>query len=262
MKKEDFGVVRDAIERFSNRVEAYAKYRPGYPPALIELLRKSCDLEPDCVVADIGSGSGLLTELFLKNGNLVYAVEPNQKMRRAADSLLCHYAGYRSIEACAESTGLGSSSVDFVTVGRALHWFDYEKAFAEFSRILRPGGWIVIVRLQRSNSSPFLADYERLLLTYAKQHRIMKQRKKRLQLLLKAASFEEQTIEDKRLVDFEGLLGQTLSYSVTPVKGHSEYGPMMDALRTLFEQYQRNGKVQFEYRTEVQYASLRSTAEG
>src|SRR6266536_1302519 len=135
----------DAKQRFSNRVADYARYRPGYPPAVLDLLRSECNLRPGHVIADIGAGTGLLAELFLKNGNRVFGVEPNREMREAGERLLADYPQYTSVDGIAEATTLADASVDIITAGQAFHWFDREKARAEFARILRPSGWVALV---------------------------------------------------------------------------------------------------------------------
>src|SRR5437660_10266541 len=132
----------DAKQRFSNRVADYVRYRPGYPQAVFDLLRAECGLRPGHVIADIGSGTGLLSELFLKNGNRVYGVEPNTEMRRAGEEYLASYDGFSSIAGSAESTTLSDSSVDFVTAGQAFHWFEPAAARPEFIRILKPAAWV------------------------------------------------------------------------------------------------------------------------
>src|SRR3954452_13813520 len=81
----------DATRRFSDRVEHYAKYRPGYPPAVLAHLRERAGLTRASVVADVGSGTGISSQLFLNNGNVVLGVEPNAEMRRAAERLLANY---------------------------------------------------------------------------------------------------------------------------------------------------------------------------
>jgi len=111
-------------ERFSKRSEGYLKYRAGYSPILLDFLKGKCRLTPECVIADVGLGTGLLAELLLRNGNKVYGIEPNREMREAAERVLGSYPGFESLAAQAESTTLSSNSVDLVTVGRALHWFD------------------------------------------------------------------------------------------------------------------------------------------
>src|SRR6266850_4933000 len=108
-----------SVERFSSRVANYVRYRPGYPPAIIDLLETECGLTSGSFIADIGSGSGKLTELFLENGNVVFGVEPNAAMRVAAEEILEAYFGFRSVDGTAESTTLASASVDFVTAGQA-----------------------------------------------------------------------------------------------------------------------------------------------
>src|SRR6267378_605232 len=120
-------IFADAKQRFSNRVADYIRYRPGYPAVALEVLREDCGLRPGHVIADIGSGTGFLSELFLKNGNRVYGVEPNTEMRQAGEEYLASYDGFSSIEGSAESTTLEDSSVDFVTAGQAFHWFEPEK---------------------------------------------------------------------------------------------------------------------------------------
>src|SRR4029077_13490966 len=137
-------IFTDAKQRFSNRVADYVRYRPGYPSAVLDALRNECSLRPGHVIADIGSGTGFLSELFLKNGNRVYGVEPNTEMRQAGEEYLASYDNFSSIEGSAESTTLSDSSVDFVTAGQAFHWFERDAARAEFIRILKPAGWVVI----------------------------------------------------------------------------------------------------------------------
>src|SRR6202049_4219162 len=115
MLKDNAMTFTDAKQRFSSRVADYVRYRPGYPAEVITLLRSECSLRPGHVIADIGSGTGLLSELFLKNGNRVYGVEPNEAMRRAGEEYLAAYDGYSSIEGSAEATTLDDASVDFFT---------------------------------------------------------------------------------------------------------------------------------------------------
>src|SRR5215469_10414253 len=136
---------RDPTRRFSSRVDNYIRYRPGYPGEIIELLKKECGLTRASVVADIGSGTGKLTELFLANGNEVFGIEPNKEMRDAGERLLAGFSNFTSIEAAAEETILPGVSVDFISAGQAFHWFDRKRCRAEFARILKPEGWVVLI---------------------------------------------------------------------------------------------------------------------
>ena len=158
---------KSSTARFSDRVEDYVRYRPGYSPEVLDLLRAECELQPSHIVADIASGTGMFTRLLLENGNSVFAVEPNTEMREMGLRLLESYNRLVSVAGTAEETTLGSASVDFVTSAQAAHWFDLPRARAEFARILRPEGWCVLIwNERRTETTPFLLDYEQLLLTY------------------------------------------------------------------------------------------------
>src|SRR5688572_15000399 len=150
--------------RFSSRVENYIKFRPGYPKEVIDILKTDCGLTESSKVADIGSGTGILSELFLKNGNRVFGVEPNEPMRTAAERLLSAFPEFVSVDGSAEATRLEAGSMDFVAAGQAFHWFDRDAAKTEFKRILKPEGWVVLIWNERSiDSTPFLREYEKLL---------------------------------------------------------------------------------------------------
>src|SRR5580700_3479476 len=112
-------IFTDAKQRFSNRVADYVRYRPSYPPALLDLLAKECDLRPSHVIADIGSGTGLLSKLFLDNGNRLYGVEPNADMRAAGEEFLREYQNFTSVNGSAEASGIPSASADSITAGQA-----------------------------------------------------------------------------------------------------------------------------------------------
>jgi ubiquinone/menaquinone biosynthesis C-methylase UbiE len=147
---------KDPTQRFSSRVELYVKYRPHYPAAVLDILTSECALSPVSVVADAGSGTGILTELFLRNGNSVFGVEPNREMREAGETLLKSYSQFTSIAGRAEATTLADHSVDFVVAGQAFHWFDCQKARREFARILKTEGLGgAVVELQASKRDPF-----------------------------------------------------------------------------------------------------------
>jgi len=248
----------DATRRFSSRVEKYVLYRPGYPGELVGLLARECELTTQSVIADVGSGTGKLSEIFLAHGNRVFAVEPNAEMRGAAEQWLGNREGFVSVAATAEATTLADRSVDFVTAGQAAHWFDLPKSRMEFARILRPRGWVVLVWNERLTGVPFLEDYERLLLTYGTDYQEIRHEKtaERLGEFFAPSIFEERVLGLSQTFDYSGLEGRLLSSSYTPHPGDARYEPMLAALRELFEKYGSNGSVVFEYRTRVFYGQL------
>src|SRR5437764_251262 len=114
----------DSTARFSDRVENYVRYRPGYPIQVLAMLERQTNLTRNSIIADVGSGTGISSKLFLDHGNMVYGIEPNREMREAAEKLLKGYRNFHSVNGTAESTTLAESSVDFVIAGQAFHWFD------------------------------------------------------------------------------------------------------------------------------------------
>lgn len=248
----------DATRRFSSRVEKYVLYRPGYPGELIELLERECGLTSQSVIADVGSGTGKLSEIFLAHGNRVFGVEPNAEMRGAAEQWLGNRRGFVSVAATAEATTLAEWSTDFVTAGQAAHWFDLQESRLEFARILRPRGWVVLVWNERLAGVPFLEDYEQLLLRYGTDYQEIRHEKtaERLGDFFAPSAFEERVLSLSQTFDYSGLEGRLLSSSYTPQPGDSRYEPMLAALRELFEKYRSDGLVVFEYRTRVFYGQL------
>jgi len=250
----------DSTQRFSSRVSDYVRYRPGYPPGVVPVLADECGLTPESVVADVGSGTGLLSELFLRNGNRVYGVEPNREMREAGEQLLAAYPNFFSVDGRAEETTLGDESVDFVTAGQAFHWFDPAGARREFARILRPGGWVVVIWNDRSTTgSPLLEEYERLLLEYGTDYKEVSARyaeESSLAALFGPSAPSRKTFGNEQVFDLDGLRGRLASSSYAPQPGHPKHAPMTAELEAIFRRHERGGRVVVTYDTKVFYGRL------
>jgi ubiquinone/menaquinone biosynthesis C-methylase UbiE len=246
----------NSIARFSNRAENYARYRPTYPAGVIDILRSDCGLTEDSIIADVGSGTGILSELFLKNGNSVIGIEPNEAMRQSAERLLKRFSRFVSSDATAEATRLEPASVDFVTAGQAFHWFDREKARKEFARILKPSGWVVLIWNERKlGSTHFLREYENLLLRYGTDYEKVRHEKVAGELaqFFTPGIFCLKTLENAQHFDFAALVGRTRSASYTPEPGSPNFEPMFAKLEDIFNANKREGMITFEYDTRVYY---------
>lgn len=250
-------MTHDSTQVFSSKVQDYVRFRPGYPEAVLLLLQQDCGLSRDSVVADVGSGTGLLSELFLKNGNLVCGVEPNREMREAGEQYLRDYPAFKSIAGRAESTTLDEHSVDFVVAGQAFHWFDQKEAHTEFLRILRPQGWIVFVwNRRRKASNPFHVAYEKLLMAFGTNLKEIRHDHSAVLEFFAANGCTVKTFENQQMLDFRGLKGRLMSSSKCPETGTEQFAQMVQELCSIFEQYEEDGRICLEYDTRVYYGRL------
>jgi ubiquinone/menaquinone biosynthesis C-methylase UbiE len=250
----------NATSRFSDRVENYVRYRPGYPPEALDVLKSECGLMPKHWIADIASGTGIWTRTMLENGNSVYGVEPNVDMREAAERLLPDFANFTSVNGSAEATGLPDASVEFVTAAQAAHWFDRQRARREFVRILKTGGWLVLLWNEREiDTTPFLRDYEQLLLTFGTDYEDVRHERTTdaVNEFFDPAPYQERVFAMRQEFAYEGLEGRLLSSSYAPGLGHPQHEPMLKELQQIFHRHAKNDKVEFGYKTRVYFGKLK-----
>jgi SAM-dependent methyltransferase len=242
---------QDPTRRFSVRVGAYERYRPSYPAEVAALAERQCGLRAGHAVADIGCGTGLLARLFLDRGCEVLGIEPNPEMRDAGRKALAGLARFHAIDGRAEATTLAAASVDFVTAGQAAHWFDADAARIEFGRILKPGGWLMLVWNERKREPGFMSEYEALVAHHApEQPRIDAQRIARL---FGGRGWRLARLDHQQTLDAEGLRGRVASSSYTPLPGTDAFAALMEDVDGLFARHQRDGWVKVQYDTEVYY---------
>ncbi|HZP17475.1 MAG TPA: class I SAM-dependent methyltransferase [Terriglobales bacterium] len=243
--------------RFSSRVEKYVRHRPSYPAGVIPLLQQECGLTADSLVADIGSGTGIFTRLLLENGNRVSAVEPNAEMRSAGEEFLAAYPDFVSVAGTAEATTLASESVDLITCAQAAHWFDRERALAEFRRILKPGGFLVLLWNDRRITATGLGrEYEDLITRYGTDYAEVKRRDQASTRFFGEIPHQRRVLPNYQDMDYAGLEGRLLSASYTPHPGDPQHGPMIAELRRIFDRYQNNGRVRLEYDTNLYFGRI------
>lgn len=249
----------DTVERFSNRVANYVKYRPDYPREIIGYLQTNCGLTSDSVIADVGCGTGISTKMFLENGNRVFGVEPNAAMRAAAEEYLAAFPNFTPVDGTSDATTLPDASIDIVVAAQAFHWFDAEKTRSEFRRIIKTGGHIVLIWNERQlNTTPFLVEYEAFLLKYADDY--VHVRHENIHAKELGDFFQKEygsaTFSNSQVFDFEGLKGRMLSASYMP----SETDPLFDAviedLRRLFAKHAESGKIDILYDTNVYHSQV------
>ncbi len=251
----------NATERFSSRVADYVRYRPGYPPALLDWLHEEIGIGTDTRVADIGAGTGISTRLFLAAGHPVVAVEPNAAMRQAAAQwLAADFPALQLVDGTAEATTLDDASIGLVAAAQAFHWFDTAAVRHEWKRILQPGGMALVFWNSRLlDSSPFLVGYEQLLVEYGTDYTQVAERYQtdaQMRDWFDGGLRASARFPNVQHFDLEGLRGRLLSSSYAPQAGHPDHAPMLSALEHLFATHAVDGHVAFEYQTRAFVGTL------
>lgn len=245
--------MNDNTKRFSDRVEDYIKYRPNYPEKIVKILKEKINADKNITIADIGSGTGISSALFLKNNYRVIGVEPNKEMREAAGQLLSGFEKFKSVNGSAEKTNLPDKSIDVIFSGQAFHWFDKEKSKIEFARILKANGNIVLVWNSRSTKSAFQNEYEKLLFDNIEEYRSVNHRNikdEEIADFFSPKNMNKTSLDNNQILDLEGLKGRLLSSSYCPKSG-TLHDLLMRRIEDIFEKYQVNNSIEFEYETEI-----------
>ena len=245
----------DPKRRFSGRAGNYERCRPGYPAEVLTFIEAACGLSKTSVVADVGSGTGLLSGLFLENGYRVFGVEPNREMREAAERRLGSCPRFRSVAAAAEATALPAASVDLVTCGNSFHWFDVGPARAEFSRVLKPDGRVaVLLNAPAKTGTPLLEAREWLLSEHASDgggrigvYESIEDLYRGVEAFFGDGGYETARFRSARRLAFEGLKGLMFSYSNMPAEGGPGSAALLRDLETVFRDNESRGRVAVEY---------------
>lgn len=249
----------NTIERFSDRVANYVRYRPGYPAEALAPFRERMGIGPGSAVADIGSGTGISSAFLVGLGCRVIGVEPNAPMRAAAEEMLSGNDRFESVDGTAEDTTLPDGSVDLVAAAQAFHWFDPERSGREFRRILRPNGFIALVWNERLlDADPFHVEYERLLLRYARDYQTVRHDRFTAETLGRSfgTKIVQETFRNRQIFDFDGLKGRMLSASYMPSESDPVFPAMIEELRSLFANHAENDRIQVLYQTNVFYTQI------
>ena len=242
-------------DRFSGRADDYAAARPSYPEAALDVLFDGLGETADLAVADLGAGTGISSRQLAARGAQVFAIEPNQAMREAAEP----HPRVASVAASAEHTGLGEASIDLAAAFQAFHWFDHQHALAEMVRILRPGGRAALVYNERDESDPFTAAYGDIVRRYAVDD-TERRRADGIEIFLAYEAWvagRRIDVRNEYALDEEGVLARARSTSYLP-----NTGPLAEDLhgemRALVGRFAHDGRVVMTMRTIVVTADVGS----
>ncbi len=249
----------DPKQRFSGRVENYIRYRPSYPAKAVDFIIQKFGITGASVIADIGSGTGIFTELLLNHAGKIYAVEPNPDMRKAAESLLCGYPAFVSVNGSSEATTLDSGSIDLITSAQSFHWFDREKSKIEFKRILKPEGKVLLLWNTRKTNTPILVEYEKLLKDHANDYKEIHHKNindAAFKKFFHRGEFQKVVFEYSQSFEYQGLLGRVLSSSYCPLPGEEGYPLITTRLEEIFRKFNTDGHIEFNYDTEIYWGTV------
>lgn len=252
-------MTKDNTQRFSSRVDNYIKYRPTYPTQLIDYLVTDVGINEESIVADLGAGTGIFTELLIPKAKKVLAVEPNDAMRFAAEALLNQYDNFYSINGSAEQTNIEDNSIDFITMAQAYHWIDSAKGLKEFQRIAKPSAILILVWNNRIDNTDFLLAYEDILQNYASDYKEVNHQNLTEDEI--GFCFEGRVIKrvftNQQLFDYAGLLGRVKSSSYVPEEDSPQFRKLESELQMAFANYNENNQVAFNYHTEIYWGRLK-----
>ncbi|MEO1428738.1 MAG: class I SAM-dependent methyltransferase [Cyanobacteria bacterium J06633_8] len=237
------------LNRFSDRVENYVKYRPSYPTAAIDKILENFTLP--ITAADIGAGTGISSRLLAARDIKVIAIEPNSEMRNAGIRDKTSSVEWK--DGTAENTNLSDASVDLVTCFQAFHWFNPEPTLSEFHRILKPKGKLAVVYNNRDKSDEFTAEYSRIV-REASKNSPAEAKMKSVEPLTETTifkNFQEYNFVYQQELDFPGLIGRAMSVSYLPKIGE-DYDKLIADFEKLYQRFQNEeGFVYMTYFTSV-----------
>jgi ubiquinone/menaquinone biosynthesis C-methylase UbiE len=242
----------NTYSRFSSKAERYARYRPDYAPEAIRLILDVVHLSPSSTVADIGSGTGILTRHFLEHAESVYAVEPNQEMRQYAEHALGSQPAFHSLVAKAEAIPLPDHSLDLISVGQALHWFEPQAVRQEFLRLLKPGGWLAILFISYDETELTKALQRLQTPEYGWQSRKSgRPEEMSKDFYYGNAQYIGCRFANPRSETWESFFGEIISSSYAPDPDHPQFARYEKAAREIFTDFQTGGMITIPFATEI-----------
>lgn len=241
-------------ERFTRVSSIYDTYRPGYPKTILDILMSEISFSEKEIVADIGSGTGKLSSLFLENGNFVYGIEPNDLMRSEAERKFHNEKRFKSMKGSAEETGLNDKAVSIVAAGQSFHWFNQSLAKIEFKRILQPGGHIALIwNTRKPNGSEVNADFEDICMQYSNGYHgsgSLGIDETSIRSFF-SGDFIYKSIKSSQIMDFDGLLGRYMTASYSLKKGDPLFHEVFERMQDIFKKHSIDNRVELVYDTET-----------
>lgn len=236
----------DSKKRFSKTAKSYDDYRPSYPHELIRWILDTSKIKAGSTIIDIGCGTGISTRLFSNRGFNLIGIDPNNEMLAVARKK----GGATFHKGEAAKTGLTANFADMIVAGQAFHWFDLKPTFIEFERILKPEKWCFAFWNIRQDTK-LLKDYDNLIQQYSKDYSKTPKPKQNIEKIKKSKQvklIKESKFSNQQKFNLDGLIGRAYSSSYI-AHGVKESDIFKEKLEKLFNKYEENGQVTFDYVT-------------
>lgn len=236
----------DNTQKFSGKADVYQQARPSYAQELLDFIAQNWQIGEGSRVADIGSGTGILTSQLLGLGAKVYAVEPNADMRAKAEELLCEHPNFVSVVGTAEQTSLPDNSFHLVTAASAFHWFDPERFRQECERILLPGAPVVLVWNEARLSEEINLGRERIFRKYCPNFKGFsggREGRARAKHAFFGEEIQERRFPNQLSYDRQTFVNRALSASYSLIETEPEFDAYLAELSDLFDQHAVDGKI-------------------
>lgn len=251
--------IMDNTEKFNQKADAYSFGRPTYAKTFIDWLYSEQGLNRQSIIADIGSGTGILSKQLLDKGSIIYAVEPNTDMRINAENKLKSFKNFRSVNGTAEHTTLENNCVDFITVAQAFHWFNVISFKKECYRILKPNGKVFLIWNTRDSAADVNIQQGLIFKKYCPNFvgfsGGIKENDERI-----CAFFENKFVRvefDKPLLyDREKFIQRSLSSSYSLNKEDKNFNQFLQAINDFFDRYSINGVLTVPNNTVVYFGTV------
>lgn len=249
-----------ALKSCSEAIENYLKYHPGYPKKLLNYLYEDIGFSRESVIADICSGTGVLTRLLLEQGSRVVYVESDDQMREIAERLFSdEFQRFVSIKGTAENTTLFNDAVNFIVCTRSLRQFCRDKYRQEFYRIMKPSGTIIFLYNRLNQEDDFIKECRRLTKTYQTYHETPYYRElseDEIVDFFESAPYNHISFSHRQSLDYDGARDRFLPEINFLEQWNNGYKEMFEEFNDIFNRYSQNKKIFINYTTEVYTGAL------
>lgn len=248
---------------FVGKARLYAKYRPSYSSRYKEYLTNSVGFSLESSVADIGAGTGIHTKVLADISDRIYCVEPDSSMLQICNEIFKNYGHIVTLLGTAECTGLSEESVEYITVAQAFHLFNYSKCLAEFQRILKKNGKLILVWNSKEHDNELFYDVENVVKEFCPRYkrnihaRYFSQDTYRFCFDSSTYIFTRLQHDSTEFLCKDVFVQRTLSASYAITRREALYHAFIEELENVFNKHSEKGTVKVPQSTVIYHGKIK-----